>query len=668
MFGPSAPAAPQELTDWAQIADQEAAGLAYKLKLLDAVQEGDKFAFQPDAPFAHEAMVEAVAKAAKVLNVEPAVLESKFSFQPPLSRVQAARVLVDAMVASGLVIVAESVKADSYTIPAGATVVAPAGKQVTLTVNGVQTRLAPGTYTGDVQLTVTDDYVISNMGNTYFARMGAYICDGLVPEKSVSAAIKAGTVTDTEAEGVVLESHDDNFNGIVVDGDGEYLIKDCKMVLDGHGGDDFAGYGAGIMTTGNAKVTIDNAEIDTTGAIRTAIWCGGNSKVLVKNSTVVGHDGQDMNFRPGMMKEVPWVLGLKGNLRATNVLGSANVTYLNSKVSAEYWGAMSTDSCRPGSTLTTINTDMKITGSSGYGSYADVVIRNAYYGTHFDVPDFGLIVASGDCGATFGAATRENAGDLYDQLPDDRKDAPTVVDSKRMGVMWHKNEKGVVTVKEGTVFNCGGTVFVAKSDPEKPCYPVLNVDNAVLNTGNGIILHMMESDDAGMGTGGPGSDNMWADKYVVPEVKPVKDDNDITDPNAPKTLEATFSNMAMSGDIYNSHWTVGQNLSVTLDNAQATGVISGGVQHHVNAAPGQAITRDQYWELANVAVEAAPIVSNGVLLTLKNGSTWTVAGKSYLSYLSVGDGCTVTGKVTVNGQPTAVRPGQTYTGEIVVEA
>ncbi|WP_222927621.1 S-layer homology domain-containing protein [Biomaibacter acetigenes] len=100
-------------------------------------------------------------------------------------------------------------------------------------------------------------------------------------------------------------------------------IETAKMLLaaNGHGLNDFAGHAAGIMATDNANVTIDNATIHTTGAIRTGIWAGGNSTLLIKNSTIIGKDGTDLNFKAGMFKEVPWVLGLKGNLRVTNVQG-----------------------------------------------------------------------------------------------------------------------------------------------------------------------------------------------------------------------------------------------------------------------------------------------------------------------------------------------------------
>lgn len=51
--------------------------------------------------------------------------------------------------------------------------------------------------------------------------------------------------------------------------------------------------------------------------------------------------------------------------------------------------------------LTVINTDIVVSGKSGYDSYADGAILNYYNGSRFQVPDMALIVAAGACGATF---------------------------------------------------------------------------------------------------------------------------------------------------------------------------------------------------------------------------------------------------------------------------
>jgi len=563
---------------------------------------------------------------------------------------------------------------DGLTIAEGATLSAPQGKVLTLTAAGVQENIEAGTYDAPVVITVNDGRAVNNMGNNYTLRMGAYINNGAYDAaNSVATAIMAGTVTDTAATDVEIHSQGDNFNGIVVGGNATYTISNPTITLDGHGGDDFAGYGAGITTLDKADVTIDGALINTAGAIRTAIWAGGESKLLVKNSKVYATDGTDLDFKVSMMREVPWILGLAGNLRATNVLGAAQATYLNCYMEAEQWGSLSTDSTRDGARLTAINTDIVISGKSGYGSYADGAIHNYYYGSRFDVADMALIVAAGACGADFAKSSEANVGsDLYAEISSGKKDKATTVKAGSFGIMWHKNQNGVTTVKEKTVFDCGETVFLVKSDVNNTAYPVLNVNDAKLKSKTGVIFHLMESDDAGMGGGPPGSDTMWAAKYDIPtDTTPVKDANDPTAVND-TTVKANFSNMKIKGDIYNSRYSAGQNIAVTFDSATIKGVISSGIQKHTLAEPGETVTKETYYKIGHVTVTPSETVSNGVIVTLTNGSVWKVKGTSYLSSLTVDETSSVklSGglQITVNGETVSADSlkGTTVKGNIVI--
>jgi hypothetical protein len=54
----------------------------------------------------------------------------------------------------GTWVVEESVALSSLTIAEGASLAAPEGKSLTMTVDGVKTEIAPGTYTGRIALTV----------------------------------------------------------------------------------------------------------------------------------------------------------------------------------------------------------------------------------------------------------------------------------------------------------------------------------------------------------------------------------------------------------------------------------------------------------------------------------------------------------------------------------
>jgi hypothetical protein len=385
---------------------------------------------------------------------------------------------------------------------------------------------------------------------------------------------------------------------------------------------------------------------------------------LVKNSTIVGHEGDTTDFKVGVMNTVPWPLGLSGNLRTTNLLDYAKVTYLNCQVSAEKWGVLSTDGTWKGSGLQVINTVARVTGDSGYGTYSDMSVINHYYGSEFYVPSYGLIVGGGGkCGAVLGRATKAHVPEYYEEIPTDRQDAPCKILSDHVGVLWHSNLGGLVSIEEGTELRCGHQVFLMKGAKNHPVRPILQVDGASLHSDCGILFQLMESDDANHLAGGQG----MAEYYEVPEVRPVKDEDfDETDPAAKYTVPLTFRNMELTGDIYNTRWSSGQNVDLTLENVKLSGVISSGLQAHRHLGVGSRITKETAYEIGNVTASAAPTVSNGMIVTLSGDTCWRVTGTSYLSRLTLSDPAQLVGSLTVNGERVEA-PCGTYVGKIVLE-
>ena len=94
-------------------------------------------------------------------------------------------------------------------------------------------------------------------------------------------------------------------------------------------------------------------------------------------------------------------------------------------------------------------------------------------------------------------------------------------------------------------------------------------------------------------------------------------------------------------------------------------MISASTAKHAKATIGAA----DYKLLGSVTNTPGPAVNNGVVVVLKNNATWTVTGASYITSLTIGDGCTVqaeTGKtllMTVDGVETPIAAG-TFTGDI----
>jgi hypothetical protein len=253
--------------------------------------------------------------------------------------------------ASGLIwVVDQTTRLDRLTIEEGAFVMGTRGHSVTMTVDGVETGIVPGTYAGDVVVILTEQNIFKYKELDHQFRQALYLdSSGVVPEKSVLEAAGDYQLEDDVLTGVRITSRGEAFNGIFVAG-GTYTIKDAVLDFTGNGGDDFDGYGAGIMAAGkNTRLIIDGARIKTQGAVRPGIVATRNSTLIVKNSTIETKDGvlpadYVPNVELGEMRAVPWMLGLSGNCRATNLLGSnTTATYINTSISSERWGVLSAD-------------------------------------------------------------------------------------------------------------------------------------------------------------------------------------------------------------------------------------------------------------------------------------------------------------------------------------
>ena len=259
--------------------------------------------------------------------------------------------------------VADTTTLSALTIGAGARVTAPAGRSLSLTVDGVETPIHAGKYRGHIVLTPARDIDVAfdGMGTKqlYKYRAAVYVNDGAyAPSQSVAAAVTGGRVGDGAAENLHIASVGERFTGIMVAGNSSYAIRNPVIELTGNGQNDFNGVGAGIRAGGHSKVTIDNARIRNAGAVRTAIWVGENADVTINNADIEVRDGTlpasyGWSWVKGgggtsgdVMMEVPWMLGLRGNNRATRVVGSGTARYNNSHIRAHAWALSRPTRCR----------------------------------------------------------------------------------------------------------------------------------------------------------------------------------------------------------------------------------------------------------------------------------------------------------------------------------
>ena len=124
-------------------------------------------------------------------------------------------------ISSGVWVVKESQALSRLTIAEGASIAAPEGKYVTLTVDGVTYAPRPGTYEGDVYLTVSDNFTRTSLrfGEETISDFHAAVIvdDGHIVEgSSALAALQGGQFDDKKAQGVCIESREWDFNGFYI--------------------------------------------------------------------------------------------------------------------------------------------------------------------------------------------------------------------------------------------------------------------------------------------------------------------------------------------------------------------------------------------------------------------------------------------------------------------
>ena len=143
-------------------------------------------------------------------------------------------------------VVEQTASCRELTIADGVCLKAPEGKILFLTVDGIQKNIAPGTYTGDIMLTVADAIQRKGimMGNPRPFGAAVVARDGKVcAEYSIPAMVKGGTVEDGCIDGAEINAMGDVAGGLDLI-DGQWTVKDTTLNLSGYG--DCNGKGAGI--------------------------------------------------------------------------------------------------------------------------------------------------------------------------------------------------------------------------------------------------------------------------------------------------------------------------------------------------------------------------------------------------------------------------------------
>jgi len=569
---------------------------------------------------------------------------------------------------------------DDLTITKTAKLIAPEGKFIALTVVGMGRELKPGRYMGDVKLSLSDGYCMAPHGLMNANRISRLfhtavtVEDGKLSEnKCVPALLCGGSVTDKAMDSVYLASTEESFNGVVVAGDSEYEIKNVRMDLEGFADNDFLGVGAGVAAIDNAKVTIRDSQFTLSGVTRCAIHVGGDSHVVVDNCDIenLSPDSDRLGF-------FSWNVGFLGTNRLTQLTDNASVEYHNCRLKTNGWGVCSIDGSDEGVKMLLKDTSIELSGPRAHGYGAFCIGENEVTFDHVtaDVNGYPMMLMGMQ---GLGRANIVNG---------------SVIRGRRFGGFVVGDDNSVFTIAD-SCFNTGKSALCVKGSGGT----VIDVKNTVMKAGNGVILQMMDTDEAGM----------TSLEFLVPvgETDTPVEGRDLTCAKEGEDVFLRLSDMEVEGDFFNSttnlrayargalgtpgefHDTligpVGffdappedmplppdhrgpKNLGMELKNARVTGVISAAGQAYRDGVT--RITEDNRLEMSNVRQWAQAPVNNGVCVSLDASSTWIVTGESWITALDIAEGAVLTapeGKdlsMMVNGAQTPVAAGR-YTGVI----
>ena len=542
---------------------------------------------------------------------------------------------------------------------------------------------------------------------TYWFRQALLVEGGdVVADASVTEAIQGGSYDAKGARDVSIQAKGAHFNGILLDKGATFELSDSKLEAVGDGGDDLAGWGALIMADNKSVVDIVNCLIETEGAIRCGLYVDNTSIANVRDSVIYTKETPDTceQFNalvPGMMKRVPFALGMEGTVRSLNVMADGQGRFKNCIVVSTGWGALSTDSGTAFDVCKTFALDVEDTLSgigylevaqegkeytakktingvtygftvsgSGYVTYADSGVHNRYRNCEFYAPDYIQVMGSGRTGSEY-----ENC----------------YLQSGHTAFMTQQTGGGVFELKDTKVDTVDALLQI-KSGAANTGFSNIVLDNTKVNfngkstrSKDGILVELVESDDAG---------NPGITTYTI---------ND-----HPEEAEATLSSVADSsatlkngeykGDVFNSIYNYRQALNLRLENASLTGLVSASRAIHVdlegklvpNGTVLNAFMGNKEYDHANYNAAQggfdgdckligrfchtpAEMLNNPINVTLKD-SKWTITGEGWINALTLDslDQLSADGPVTLHVKALTVggeqyADGSYVSGNVTVE-
>ena len=546
-------------------------------------------------------------------------------------------------------------------------------------------------------------------GDDYAYDAALYVtADGIAEDKSSADRIVTGTYDAQSASGVVISDSESGHNGILVyNTDYTIFNAEITMLTDADGSDtcDFSGKGTAIAAFGSdANVTITDSAIHTSGVATMPIFADEGATVTIRSS-VLQSDGGTLNSdylnspSQTLMVAPPWILGIMGNSRCSNMMGRDTTTnVIDSETSAGAWAVLSTDAgddmylnvynssltlnnadesaaaalqAEEGQISETLDNPYTVNYGSGYGTYVIGRAVETFAGSEINVGTYATIFTGGS--ATY---TDLEAGQTYElknhagettAVYEATEDKVTTIHSDTFGFMAHQNSNSI-TLEKGTVVDSDYATFLVKTGSSSQVLTATVDDTAITN--GGVLIQVMDNDDATnggmMSTDDPLNTNGGSQNFKPYHTETAGFNTDQA--SADGTVQTfTFTNGTYTGNIYNASGSDGLNgntLNVTFGaGSQYSGAIASTSAIHVTydgsawirenggfafddaetaAAFAEqyqntSFTINEYWSIGQVANLVNDNGANAISITLTNDAVWQVTGTSLISTLEIQD-------------------------------
>ena len=461
-------------------------------------------------------------------------------------------------------------------------------------------------------------------------------------------------------DGLDLTSGDYTFNGLVATGpDSVVRLQKCtiRLGVDAPATDDDTG-GAATNIDNGATLYISDSELVVDGAARYVTANYNDAKLIVNNSTVTSTGSND-NTADVSDPFSNAALLISGTARANFSIGATQTYYYDSVCTAEGWAALSTDSATGnGLDLYAYNTE-GIAENGGYSTYADTNCRVWLYGSRLTAAEIGCIISKN---GQIHSYDSDSAPEDVMQYHEGRE---VSVDSSIVGgrnaVMIHAPDmmgQGLMAADCGTFYaentalatdndlrstkdyndygeavgayidDVSGDIFLIRSTSADIQLKIVTMDSY-----NGVLVHTVLNADS-MGNFLAAGDGEQVNPVAV-----------------------SMEDMDVTGDILHEDYQ--RQMTVDLEHTTLTGKLVSGTMDSWNRQWAD------YGEV-NWVVDDSYDADYGVALTVGDGAVWNVTGDSSLKSLTVMEGGTVQGDITLDGKPLTPEPGKTYTGDIQV--